>query len=348
MSLRTILIILTGLAFLYALFTIGFPFLLAVIIAIFLEPLNQMLMKYARFNRLTSAVITSTLFTLSLISVTYLLGMKVYSEFMQFINKASNFFKDGTFYNDLKYYFETEIITLIPPGFESQYTIWINRGIDALTSTLEKVIGQVSTIASKFPNVFFDFFIDYIVFSVAVYLFSFSLPIMKSSFLSIFEEKSRGNIDNILMNLRGSIFGFMRAQIILSSLTYIVALTGLLILGVDYALVIALLIIIVDLLPILGTGSFIMPWAIYNFIAGNIFVGVGLVILFLVITIFRRIVEPKILGKSIGIGALSALISLYVGFQLMGLVGLFLGPLVVILYQAMRDEGLIKINIKFD
>ncbi|NDI35915.1 sporulation integral membrane protein YtvI [Chengkuizengella sediminis] len=348
MSFRTILVILIGLAFLYALFTIGFPFLLAVLIAIFLEPLNQLLMKYARFNRLTSAITTSTLFTLSLLGVTYLLGMKVYSEFMQFINKVSKFFTDEKFYDNLRNYFEMEIITLIPPGFEDQYTTWINKGIDVLTTTVPKVITQISTIASKFPNLFFDLFIDYIVFSVAVYLFSFSLPMMKTSFLSIFDEKWRNNVDNVLMNLRNSIFGFIRAQVILSSLTYIVALTGLLILGVDYALVIALLIIFVDLLPILGTGSFIMPWAVYNFIIGNIFVGVGLVVLFLVITVFRRIVEPKILGKSIGIGALSALISLYIGFQLMGLVGLFLGPLVVILYQAMRDEGLIKINIKFD
>ncbi|MFS1511793.1 sporulation integral membrane protein YtvI [Chengkuizengella sp. SCS-71B] len=348
MSLRTILVILIGLAFLYALFTVGFPFLLAFLIAIFLEPLNQLLMKYARFNRLTSAITTSTLFTLSLLGGTYLLGQKVYIEFMHFINKVSNFITDEKFYDNLRNYFEMEIITLIPPGFEDQYTTWINKSIDVLTTTLPKLITQISTIASKFPNLFFDLFIDYIVFSVAVYLFSFSLPMMKTSFLSIFDEKWRGNVDNVLMNLRSSIFGFIRAQVILSSLTYIVALTGLLILGVDYALVIALLIIIVDLLPILGTGSFIMPWAIYNFIIGNIFVGVGLVVLFLAITVFRRIVEPKILGKSIGIGALSALISLYIGFQLMGLVGLFLGPLVVILYQAMRDEGLIKINIKFD
>ncbi|NBI28236.1 sporulation integral membrane protein YtvI [Chengkuizengella marina] len=348
MSFRTILVLLIGLAFLYALFTIGFPFLLAALIAIFLEPLNQLLIKYARFNRLTSAITTSTLFTLSLIGVSYLLVMKVYSEFMQFINKVSTLFTDEKFYDNLRDYFEMEIITLIPPGFEDQYTTWINKGIDVLTTTIPKVITQISTIASKFPNIFFDLFIDYIVFSVAVYLFSFSLPMMKKSFLSIFDEKWRDNVDNVLMNLRSSIFGFIRAQVILSSLTYIVALTGLLILGVDYALVIALLIIFVDLLPILGTGSFIMPWAVYNFIIGNIFVGIGLVILFLAITVFRRIVEPKILGKSIGIGALSALISLYIGFKLMGLAGLFLGPLVVILYQAMRDEGLIRIKIKFD
>jgi sporulation integral membrane protein YtvI len=146
--------------------------------------------------------------------------------------------------------------------------------------------------------------------------------------------------------LKKSIFGFLRSQFILSALTYIISLVGLLVLDVKYPLAIALLIIIVDIMPILGTGSVLVPWGTYLALTGNAFTGVGLIILFLFITVFRRIVEPKILGDSVGIGSLSALISLYVGFKLVGVIGVFIGPLVVIIYMAARRAGLFQMKIK--
>src|SRR5690606_40991132 len=108
------------------------------------------------------------------------------------------------------------------------------------------------------------------------------------------------------------------------------------------------LVMLVDLLPILGVGSFLVPWAIYQGLVGNWFIAIGLVVLFLVITVVRRIIEPKVLGDAVGISALSALISLYVGFKLVGVIGLFLGPVVVLVYEAMRKEGLLNIKIKLE
>ena len=101
-------------------------------------------------------------------------------------------------------------------------------------------------------------------------------------------------------------------------------------------------------MPILGTGSVLVPWAVVSIIMGNSFLGIGLIILFLVITVFRRMIEPKIIGDSIGIGALSTLISLWVGFELVGVVGIFLGPIVVIVYQAMRKVGLLNFKIRLE
>jgi predicted PurR-regulated permease PerM len=122
----------------------------------------------------------------------------------------------------------------------------------------------------------------------------------------------------------------------------------LLIIGTGYPLAISLLIVIVDILPILGTGSVIVPWAAYQLVTGDVFTGIGLLLLFIVITVVRRIMEPKILGDAVGIGALSALISLYVGYELVGMVGVFLGPIVVIVFMAARKAGLLDFKIKLD
>jgi sporulation integral membrane protein YtvI len=346
MSWKTILVLITGLAFLYALFTVGFPFLLAIVIAIFLEPLIQLLMKYARFNRIAAATTVCTLFTIVTLLLLYLLGLKIISELVVLSRKIPGYWQQLTlliedFMDRTALFFDS-----LSPEMARQ----LNQGLDAGMNTLNSAVNNLlSKISGMFITAFTalpSMLLFYIVFAVALYLFCYSMPRLKHSFLSLFEEASREKVESVLFNLRGSIFGFIRAQFILSSITYIVTLLGLLILDVNYPLAIALMIVIVDLLPILGTGSFIVPWAGFNLITGNIFLAAGLVILFIFITVLRRIIEPKILGDSIGIGALPTLISIYVGFKLVGAVGLFLGPIVVIVYQAMRKVGLLDIKIK--
>src|SRR5690606_27964887 len=115
-----------------------------------------------------------------------------------------------------------------------------------------------------------------------------------------------------------------------------------------YAMAISFVIVLVDILPVLGTGSVLVPWAAYSAFMGDMPLAIGLFVLFIVITVFRRIVEPKILGEQIGIGALPTLISLYVGFELIGAIGLILGPIVVIIYKAMAQVGLLKIKIRLE
>ena len=193
-----------------------------------------------------------------------------------------------------------------------------------------------------------DLFIFLIVFVVAVYLFSLSLPTMKKSVLAMFEEKSRLQVEQVLDSLRKSVFGFLRSQLILSAVTYLLSFLGLLIIGTGYPLAIALVIVIVDILPILGTGSVLVPWAIFEIMSGDLYTAVGLVLLFIVITIVRRVIEPKILGDAVGIGALSALVSLYVGYKLVGVIGVFLGPIVVIVFMAARKAGLLDFKIKLN
>lgn len=342
MSIKTLVFIAVGLLLLYLLFTVGAPFLLALIVAIFLEPLNQFFMNKFKFNRLVAATVSSTLFTVGLIGLIALLGVKVVAEIIAFFKKVPNYFEDANdLVKDLMDRAESVYQHLSPDAI-TQVESWLTGLTEYATKMVGSLSNTVISVASGIPGMF----IFFIVFLVAVYMFSFSLNTMKASVLFLFEEKSRHQVDELLNNLRKSIFGFLRSQIILSALTYVISLLGLFILGIKYPLAIALLIIVVDLLPILGTGSVLVPWGTYLIITGDIYTGIGLIILFLVITVFRRIVEPKILGDAVGIGALPALISLYVGFKIVGVIGVFIGPLVVIIYMAARKAGLFQTKIK--
>lgn len=349
MSYKTLLFIVLGLGILYGLFTIGFPFLLAIVIAISIEPANAVLMRMLRVNRTVAASITSTLVMLFILLVMFLIGLKIFTELSALIEKLPGYIRDVSYYlqNDLMISLQG-FFDQFSPIEEEQIAEMIRQGSEQLASMASSLAENFGKQALSFAEVLTNLFIFFLVFAVAVYLFSFSLPVLKSSFLSLFAEESRSKVDRVLQELKRSIFGFVKAQFILSSLTYILSLIGLIILDVNYAMAIALMIVIVDILPILGTGSFIVPWAIYNVIIGDIGLAIGLFILFLFLTVFRRIVEPKVVGDSVGIGPLPALISLYVGFKLVGMIGFFLGPIVVIIYQAMRKVGLLQFKIKLE
>ncbi|OBZ13386.1 MULTISPECIES: sporulation integral membrane protein YtvI [Bacillales] len=342
MSIKTIIFIGLGLLLLYLFFTVGAPFLLALVVAIFLEPLNQLFMKKFRMNRLLAATISSSLFTVILIGLIALLGVKVVAELIAFFKKVPNYFENANdMVDDLMVQAQSLYQNFPPDAIET-----LENWLMGLTSTLTKMVGTLSNSVIGFASSIPGMFIFFIVFLVAVYMMSFSLNTMKATVLSLFEEKSQPQVNELLNNLKKSIFGFLRSQFILSALTYIISLLGLLVLNVKYPLAIALLIIIVDIMPILGTGSVLVPWGSYLLLTGNMYVGIGLIVLFLVITVFRRIVEPKILGDSVGIGSLSALVSLYVGFKLVGVIGVFIGPLVVIIYMAARRAGLFQMKFK--
>ena len=98
MSLRTVLIMVLSLAFLYALFTVGAPFLLAIVIAIFLEPAISLLMQTGRMNRLAASTFICSLFTLLMLGLSYWLGVKVISEMIDFMKNAPAYFNDANTY----------------------------------------------------------------------------------------------------------------------------------------------------------------------------------------------------------------------------------------------------------
>ena len=348
MSLRMILIVAVGLLVLYGLFTVGSPFLLAIIFAIFLEPLNRLLIEKLKWSRLWAVIVVCSLFTLAFLGMFYLIGINIYTQLLAFGKNAPAYFSQlETYLQDpnwrAHYLYDTfskEVADQMNAAIESA----LNNISAALSSFVSGLSGLLLGLAKAIPNVF----IFFLVFFIALFLVSLQLPNMKISFIRQFAEVWQAKVEHVLHSLREAIFGFLRAQFILSALTYVIVLIGLFIISADYPFAIALLIIIVDVLPVLGTGSVLVPWATYCMLNGNMKMGVGLLILFLVITTFRRVIEPKILSDAIGINTLAALASLYIGFKLFGPIGLLFGPAVVIVFTAMRKAGLLSIKIKLE
>ena len=146
----------------------------------------------------------------------------------------------------------------------------------------------------------------------------------------------------VLGDLRKALFGYVRAQFIMISITGVVVTIGLLIIGVNYAITIGLLIGLVDLLPYLGVGAAMIPWIMYTFIYGDVSLGIGLSILYGVILIARQTIEPKVLASSVGLEALPTLIALFVGLKLFGVLGLIIGPVSLVILTAIHKANVFR------
>lgn len=121
---------------------------------------------------------------------------------------------------------------------------------------------------------------------------------------------------------------YLRAYLLLGGLTFLQMFIGLACLRVPYAFVLAILIAIVDFLPILGTGVVLIPWAVVSLLLGEVKLGIGLIVLYAVTTVIRQVLEPKLIGDGLGLHPLLSLAAMYAGLRLFGVWGMILAPLV--------------------
>jgi predicted PurR-regulated permease PerM len=120
-------------------------------------------------------------------------------------------------------------------------------------------------------------------------------------------------------------------------ITFAELFVGFLILGVNYSFVLAFLISIIDFLPVFGTGVILLPWGIVLLLMKNYFLGIGILLLLTIMAVVRQVIEPKIVGKSLGVHPILSLVTLYVGFQLFGIVGMIFLPIVSIIFLSKPD-----------
>ncbi len=320
------------------------PFILAYIVALLLEPFNQLIIKRMRVRRSVAVSVSFFSFFGSIALIMYFIITRITTQLfdlVRFIQKNLPYIE--VWVTDV---FKTaqEYLNLMPYEISSQLSSSAAKFSSDLANL--NIIASIGAHTYNISTIIPNFFIMLILFFVSLFLLSLHLHDINRGFFRYFKYSSREKAVLVLSDLRKATVGFVQAQIILSTITFVLSLTGLLILNVRYALVIAIIIVLVDVLPILGSGSVLVPWAVFVFSRGNTFLAVGLVVLFLVINVIRRIIEPKILGERIGLSALSTLISIWIGFKVLGVAGVFLGPVLVILSKALVKADIISYRLK--
>jgi len=179
------------------------------------------------------------------------------------------------------------------------------------------------------------FLIGSIVCVMATFYLSADYGTLCERFLSLLPHAARAR----LLQLRGvagtAVRRYLRAYLLLFVLTFLEVLVGLWILRQPYALLIALGVAVVDLLPVFGAGAVLLPWAILSLLFGAHQLGLGLLILYGVMTIVRQIAEPHVVGGSLGLHPFVTLLALFVGWALFGVFGMLIAPAVALLTKAL-------------
>lgn len=175
---------------------------------------------------------------------------------------------------------------------------------------------------------------------LSAFMISARLPKLR---LWVQKQLSEGPLSGLppaLDKVRRALVGWLKAQLKLSGMSFSILLAGFLILGVPYAPVWALLIAIVDAVPLLGTGTALVPWALVCFLQGNPMRAVGLLGIFSVTALTRSTLEPRLVGRQLGLDPLITLAALYAGFKLWGIGGMLLAPVLsVAVKELASSEG---------
>ncbi len=203
--------------------------------------------------------------------------------------------------------------------------------VNSITEYIARVAGKILT---SLPGIFFFVIVSII---SAVY-FSLDLDNINRSVLSIVPERVGDQLKKIRCGIFKNFFLYIRSYALLMIITFIILSFGLVILGVDYALLLAVIFSFVDALPVLGIGTVLVPWAIYEIAAGNSSLGFGLLILFAVAVVIREALEPKILGTHLGVHPVITLVFLYGGYRLCGITGMILSPFAALLFRILMDR----------
>lgn len=191
--------------------------------------------------------------------------------------------------------------------------------LDWLTSVLPRWIGSMLT---SIPGVL----LFLLVYGISAFSLCMRYEEMTGKLFSLLPPLGRRFLSVIRVQLARLSLGYVRAAMVMLAVTFFELYLGLLLLGHPYALLLAFLISLVDLLPILGVGSILLPWAAVCLIGQNVRMGIGLLILFFVITVARQLLEPRVVGKTFGLSPLVTLTAMYAGWYLFGAVGMLLFP----------------------
>ncbi len=211
---------------------------------------------------------------------------------------------------------------------------WVTTPISSLLST-----------AKQIPSVL----IAVVITLVASCFMTTEYPKVMAFIRLQFPEHRRNDIDRAKVLLKSSLGKMGKAYALIMLVTFIemsVGLTVLRLIGVfqsNYIIMIAVVTAIIDIVPVLGTGTVLIPWAVYSFITGSFGLGIGLVVIYAAITVIRQVIEPKLVAGQLGLSPIVTIAALYFGLKIFGVLGMLITPILVIMLKLLNDEGIIHL-----
>ncbi len=320
------------------------PFLIGFLIALALRPIAKLLNKLFKSKGKGVAVFVVASFYALVALILWLFVTFLITQMTDLINLIPNLYFNRV--EPLLLEFNDWIVANTKPvSTEAANTVSqiITNGInyisDIIKNTSISIVQRVTKLISNFP-----LYLISVIFTIVLSIF---ISVEYSNITSFIKrqlpEKFSSTFDESRLFLTGTVWKMIKSYMIIMCITFIEVLIGLSLLNVNFALPIAAIIAILDILPVLGTGGILIPWGIIELILKNYHLGFGLLFLYLAVTVIRNIIEPKIVGHQIGLHPIITITVMYAGLRLFGFFGLLVAPVITILVKYLNDTGKIHL-----
>lgn len=323
------------------------PFLIAFILSILIEPAIRFFMKKTHLKRKTSSIIVFLIVLSILIGLITWAIMSLVSEASNLLVNLNQYFEKGSdFINNLMAKIDLSRFQLSNTVVQTLQKA-ANDTLDQVSTWAKNILIRTIDQASQIPSILICVVISFL----ALYFMCtdkvYMIDQLEHHLPKLWVKKLGIHIKAISKSLGG----YLKAECILIFISFIISIIGLYLFkimgfGVRYPLLAALGIGFVDALPIFGSGTVMLPWAVISAFDGNLSLAIAIFVLWVIMSIVRQLLEPKLVSKHIGIHPIFTLIAMYTGFKFIGIMGLLLGPIVLIIlkniYATLLEQGVAK------
>lgn len=320
------------------------PFFLAVLFAWLAEPVVKFLQKKAKLPRKLASVISILLVVSAIVFFIWIIGKRLITEiaslaeYMPYLmDRLPDIFSSA----EEKLHLLDRYVNGF--GIDVELKHLISGALENLTGLLTSVTTSAGSFAYRVVKQLPSFLIAVLVCLISTYFMSSDkeriLTFLNRQIPEHWKERSK----EIKKCLSGAFQQYVKAQMILMAITFGELLIAFSVIGVKSPLLLAIIVAFVDMLPVFGTGTVLIPWALASLLISNYRFALSLIITYGVCLIVRQILEPKIVSQQIGIHPLLTLFALYVGLKTLGIFGMLLGIILIILLINLHHSGAIKL-----
>ncbi len=319
------------------LLAIMIPFILAVILAVSIEPLVSFLHRRARLTRPLAVVGTLVILIGGLGSLLTLLIFRLVAELSDLSVSLPKYLVPVQDYvNRLVergklFYFQ------LPPVIADR----LQENMGVVTKWLSDLAGQAANFLLHTASAIPGAVMILVVTLLATYFISRDRKEIFQFWLKYVPSPWGERTASVGREVVGAFLGYLRAQFILISITTLQSIVGLNIIGAKYALTVGLLVGFFDLIPVLGPAAIYLPWAAWAFLSGSPGFGIKLLVLYALVWAVRQTLEARVVAANLGLHPLAVLIAMYAGLKAMGVAGLVLGPILLIAVLAAIKASLV-------
>ena len=315
-----------------------FPFLVAFSISIILRHPVDFISKHLKINRKFVGVLLLLLLYGSISFVFIFFGTKLFRYIGELFQKLPEIYTTNIepALNIIIYKIQDiipELNVVLDLENISKYIMNIINSISL------SAVNLIASIATKIPS----FLVKFIFAIIASFLCTLDYYKVTGFIMRQFPERVQEIIINVKQNIFGTIVKFLKAYSILMFVTFIQLSIGLTIFNIPNAITFAVIFSMLDVLPAIGVGGLLIPWSIIEFIKGNYDLAIGLLVIYGIISIVRYILEPKVIGKQIGLNPLITLTSMFLGAEILGFFGIFIFPIIATIIKYLNDSGTLKL-----